>query len=87
MAATLFKNKHRAVRTPICKARKGGLKEAYPEDMLSAVLKGILDRTQIDPKLVDDIQVGNVLPPGGGATVARMAMFHAGYLGDHLNLC
>lgn len=67
------------MRTPICKARKGGLKDAFPEDMLSAALKGILERTKIDPKLVDDIQVGNVLPPGGGATVARMAMFHAGY--------
>jgi hypothetical protein len=37
-------NKHhvfacRAVRTPICKARKGGLKDAYPEDMLSAALR------------------------------------------------
>lgn len=74
-------NKHvRAVRTPICKARRGGLKDAYPEDLLSAALKGLLKKTKIDPKLVDDIQVGNVLPPGGGATVARMAMFHAGYL-------
>lgn len=82
----------RAVRTPICKARKGGLKGAYPEDMLSAALQvnldemsdfeyalqGLLRKTKIDPKLVEDIQVGNVLPPGGGATVARMAAFHAG---------
>lgn len=47
--------------------------------MLAAVLKGILDRTGVDPKLVNDIQVGNVLPRGGGATVARMAQFYAGF--------
>ena len=29
--------------------------------------------------MIDDIQVGNVLPAGGGATVARMAMLYAGY--------
>jgi acetyl-CoA acyltransferase 1 len=42
-------------------------------------LKAIIDRTKIDPKIVDDIAVGNVLPPGGGATVARMAMLAAGF--------
>ena len=69
----------RAVRTPVTKARKGGLKDAYAEDLLSAVLKAVLDRSKIDPKLIEDVQVGNVLPAGGGAMVARMAMFHAGY--------
>jgi acetyl-CoA acyltransferase 1 len=28
--------------------------------------------------LIGDIQVGNVLPPGGGASAARMASLHAG---------
>ena len=69
----------RAVRTAICKAKRGGFKDAFPEDLLSAALKGVVERAKINPKLVEDIQVGNVLPPGGGATVARMAMFHAGY--------
>lgn len=68
-----------AVRTPITKAKRGGFKDTPQEDMLAAVLKAILDRTKIDPKLVDDICVGNVLPPGGGATVARMAQFYAGF--------
>jgi len=73
-------NKHfRAVRTAIGRARRGAFKDLHAEDLLSAALKGILDRTKMDPKLIDDIQVGNVLPPGGGAMTARMAMFHAGY--------
>jgi len=68
-----------AVRTPLTRARKGGFKDTQHEEILAFALKGILDKTKINPKLVDDIQVGNVLPPGGGATLARMAMFYAGF--------
>lgn len=50
-----------------------------PLEILSAVFKGILDQTKIDPALVNDIAVGNVLPAGGGATNARMAALHAGF--------
>jgi len=67
-----------AVRTAIAKANRGGFKDTHPEDLLAAVLKGVIDKTGIDPKLIDDIVVGNVLPPGGGATVARMAMLSVG---------
>ncbi|KAI9224680.1 Thiolase, N-terminal domain-containing protein [Blastocladiella britannica] len=68
-----------ALRTPITRARKGGFKDTHPEELLAAVLKATIDQTKIDPKLVQDIQVGNVLPPGGGATVARMAALYAGF--------
>jgi acetyl-CoA acyltransferase 1 len=52
--------------------------------MLAHVLKEVVDH---DPKVksgikkedVDDIHVGIVLAPGGGATQARQAMFLAGY--------
>lgn len=54
------------------------MKDACPEDLLAAVFKGVLQRTGIDPALVEDVAVGNVLPPGGGATVARMAALYAG---------
>lgn len=33
---------------------------------------------KLDPKLIEDIAVGNVLPPGGGASAARMAALYAG---------
>jgi len=68
-----------ALRTAIGKAKRGVFKDTHPTELLSAVLKATLERTKIDPKLVDDIVVGNVLPPGGGATQARMAMFLAGF--------
>ncbi len=41
-------------------------------------LQGLLEKTKIDPKLIQDVQVGNVLPNGGGATIARMAQLYAG---------
>ena len=47
-------------------------------DVLAAALKGLVQKTGIDPKIVQDIVVGNVLPASGGASLARMAMFHAG---------
>ncbi|KAL7748868.1 3-ketoacyl-CoA thiolase with broad chain length specificity [Sorochytrium milnesiophthora] len=67
-----------ALRTPLTRAKKGGLRDLHAEDLLAAVLKATIERTRLDPKLVQDIQVGNVLPSGGGATVARMAALYAG---------
>lgn len=68
-----------AVRTAIGKAKRGGFKDTHPTEMLSAVLKGVVDKVKLDPKHVQDILVGTVLAPGGGATQARMAMFLAGF--------
>lgn len=67
-----------AYRTAITKARKGGFKDTHPEDLLAAVLRAVYTKVNLDPKLIQDISVGNVLPPGGGATVARMAQLYAG---------
>ncbi|KAG0001129.1 hypothetical protein BGZ65_003768, partial [Modicella reniformis] len=50
-----------AVRTPICRAGKGGFKDMYPEDLLAFILKAAAERAKIDPKVVNDIQTGNVL--------------------------
>ena len=36
------------------------------------------ERVSLDPKLIEDVSVGNVLPPGGGASAARMAALYAG---------
>lgn len=35
-------------------------------------------RAGLDPALIEDIAVGNVLPPAGGASAARMAALAAG---------
>ncbi|KAG8920359.1 3-ketoacyl-CoA thiolase with broad chain length specificity [Tulasnella sp. 417] len=67
-----------ALRTAITKGRKGGFKDTQPEEMLAAALKAVYTSVKLDPKLIEDIAVGNVLPPGGGASAARMAALYAG---------
>ncbi|OBZ86382.1 3-ketoacyl-CoA thiolase B, peroxisomal [Choanephora cucurbitarum] len=68
-----------ALRSAITRARKGGFKDTLPEEILAGVFKAIIQQTKIDPAIVNDIAVGNVLPPGGGATNARMAALYAGF--------
>ncbi|KAF8838420.1 thiolase [Paxillus ammoniavirescens] len=67
-----------AVRSALTKGRKGGFKDTRPEELLSGVLRAAYTRARVDPALIEDIAVGNVLPPGGGANAARMAALHAG---------
>ncbi|KAI5481881.1 hypothetical protein MNV49_000158 [Pseudohyphozyma bogoriensis] len=68
-----------ALRTPMTKGKKGGLKDTLPEEMLLAAFKGVVDQSGIDPKLVEEICVGTVLQPSGGANTARMAQLAAGF--------
>jgi acetyl-CoA acyltransferase 1 len=70
-----------ALRTPVCRAKKGGFKDISAEELLAAVLKATFVKTKIAPKLINDVVIGNVLPPGGGATTARMAALYAGFDG------
>lgn len=58
--------------------KKGGFKDTRPELILSHVLRASYEKIKLDPKLIQDISVGNVLPPAGGASAARMAALHAG---------
>lgn len=68
-----------AYRTPMARGRKGSFKDAFTPDMLVPVLKAVCEKSGVDKKVVDDIQVGNVLTPGAGAREAREASFLAGY--------
>lgn len=71
-----------SLRTPICRSYKGQLKDAFPEELLSVVLRATLDAhgpNWIDPALIEDVGVGVVLSELGGSKAARMAMNHVGY--------
>lgn len=46
---------------------------------MAGALKGIIERSKIDPSLVEDVCVGEVLAPGGGATEMRAAALVAGF--------
>lgn len=67
-----------AQRTAICKAKRGGFKDTHWTDLLAGVCKAVVEKSGIDPKDIEDIQVGTVLAAGGGATEARMATLAAG---------
>jgi acetyl-CoA acyltransferase len=61
------------VRTPIGK-RKGALSGWHPTDLLGHALRGLVDRTGIDPGLVDDVVGGCVTQSGEqGCNVTRNA--------------
>lgn len=68
-----------AIRTPFTKGGKGGLKDTPAADLLVHAFKSLLSRSKLDASLVDDIAVGSVLPPGGGATEFRAAALVAGF--------
>jgi 3-oxoadipyl-CoA thiolase len=67
-----------AVRTPI--GRYGGaLASVRPDDLAAAVIRAVVDRTGIDPSLVEDVILGCANQAGeDNRNVARMALLLAG---------
>jgi acetyl-CoA acyltransferase len=50
-------------RTAVAKAKRGGFRFYRPDDLAVDVIKGLLASVpQLDPKLVDDVIVGNAVP-------------------------
>ena len=69
-----------SLRTPICRSYRGQLKDAYPEELLSVVLRATLDANpNLPPEQIYDVAVGVVLSELGGSKAARMAMNHVGF--------
>src|SRR4051812_30677420 len=67
-----------AVRTPIGK-RKGALSGWHPTDLLGHALRALVERTGVDPTLVDDVIGGCVTQSGEQATnVTRNAWVAGG---------
>ena len=65
-------------RTAMTRAKKGPQRNTAPEAMLAPVLKDVLRKANnLDPKLVEEIGIGNVCQPGAGATTSRMGQFLA----------
>nr|XP_061843720.1 3-ketoacyl-CoA thiolase, peroxisomal-like [Nerophis lumbriciformis] len=62
-------------RSAIGKAKRGALKDTTPDELLSAVMSAVLDDVSLSPQLLGDVCVGNVLQPGAGALMARVAHF------------
>jgi acetyl-CoA acyltransferase len=68
-----------AVRTPIGK-RNGMLKDWHPVDLAAETLKALVERTGVDPALVEDVLMGCVSQVGEqGYNVGRNAVLAAGW--------
>jgi acetyl-CoA acetyltransferase family protein len=68
-----------AVRTPLGR-RNGKLKDVHPIDLAAHVLKGLVDRNDFDPGLVEDVIMGCVSQVGEQAINAgRNAALAAGF--------
>ncbi|RYP80598.1 hypothetical protein DL770_006146 [Monosporascus sp. CRB-9-2] len=67
-----------AIRTPLCKGKKGGFKDTSVEYLMYAILKEAKERMGFAPELVEDICMGNV-SDGKAAYKARAAALAAGF--------
>ncbi|KAE8300653.1 3-ketoacyl-CoA thiolase B, peroxisomal [Larimichthys crocea] len=67
------------LRTAIGKAKRGAFKDTTPDELLSAVMTAVLKDVGLSPNKLGDVCVGNVLQPGAGALMARVAHFLSGF--------
>ncbi len=69
----------KAVRTPGCKAKRGKFANVRPDYLASVCLKGLLDKTGIEPDMIEDVIVGCSFPEAEqGMNVARMIILKSG---------
>ncbi|MBO0476028.1 thiolase family protein [Vagococcus sp. DIV0080] len=66
-----------AKRTAIGKFM-GGLASVNPVDLTTTVVKQLLADNQVDPELIDELILGNVLSAGHGQNIARQVLLNAG---------
>ncbi len=69
-----------AVRTPVGKAKRGGLATVRPDEMAATVIEELLKRTpKLEPGQIDDVIIGCAFPEGEqGLNMARMIALRAG---------
>src|SRR5512138_2745715 len=69
-----------AVRTPVGKAKRGGLATVRPDDMAATAIQELLKRTpNLDPAEIEDVVIGCAFPEGEqGLNMARMISLRAG---------
>lgn len=59
-----------AIRTPLCKAKKGGLKDTPLDGLVFKILEQVVRKSNLDPQMVEDICLGNV---------RVLRIYHAGW--------
>jgi acetyl-CoA acyltransferase len=67
------------VRTPFHFARKGLLTGVRPDDLAAIAIRGLVDRTGVNPALIEDVLLGCAYPEAEqGSNIARLASLLAG---------
>src|ERR1700744_4912726 len=56
----------------------GALKDVTPTQLGAAVLRALMERTGIDPSIVDDVIFGQCYPNGEAPAIGRVAALDAG---------
>jgi acetyl-CoA acyltransferase len=65
-------------RSPFHFAKKGALARVRPDELLAAVIAGLVERSAVKPEDIEDVLVGCAIPEGEqGLNVARLASFLA----------
>ena len=66
-------------RTPGCRANKGKFKDMRPDDLAALAIKGLVERTEIDPATISDVYLGCSFPEAEqGMNIGRIAAMRAG---------
>ncbi len=66
-------------RTPGCRANKGKFKDMRPDDLAALAIKGLVERTEVDPASIEDVYMGCAFPEAEqGMNVGRVASLKAG---------
>lgn len=67
-------------RSPFHFAKKGGLINLRPDDLAAQVLKGLVNKFDLDPSQLEDVIMGCAYPEAEqGMNIARIASFRAGF--------
>jgi acetyl-CoA acetyltransferase family protein len=68
-----------AIRTPLGR-RNGKLKDWHPVDLMAETMNALVERTGIDPGIIDDVVMGCVMQTGEQSTnIGRNAVLAAGW--------
>ena len=67
------------VRSPFTPAGKGELKDVRADDLMAQTVKGLIQKTGVDPALIEDLKLGCAFPEGEqGLNMARHVALMAG---------
>ena len=65
-------------RSPFTPANKGALKGVRADELVAQTIRGLLDKSGVDPNLIEDLKLGCAFPEGEqGLNMARSVVFLA----------